>query len=105
MSGSSLALASGLAIRVTARGLRARAREEYNLQQSRFTEGAFMYVLEYLCDPRCEKNPEDTLTSEYRLLCSGTIFRDVCGDPDKSEVARILLDEPLKLFAASRPLY
>lgn len=62
-----------------------------------------MYVLEYLRDPKCEKNPKDSLTSQYRLLCSGTIYRDVIGDPFKSEVARILLDEPLMLFVASRP--
>ncbi len=63
-----------------------------------------MYVLEYLSDPKCERNPKNSLRSEYRLLCSGTLYRDVVGDPLKSEVARILLDEPLMLFAASRPL-
>ncbi len=64
-----------------------------------------MYVLDYLADPKCESQPKDSLTSEYRLLCSGTIYRDAGGDPYKSEVSRILLDEPLLLFAASRPLY
>jgi hypothetical protein len=63
-----------------------------------------MHILEYLRDPRCEKKPKDSLTSEYRLLCSGTLYRDVGGDPYKSEVARILLDEPFLLFATSRPL-
>lgn len=62
-----------------------------------------MYVLEYLSDPKCEKNPEHALSAEYRLLCSGTLYRDIGGDWSKSEVARILLDEPLVLFAASRP--
>jgi hypothetical protein len=63
-----------------------------------------MYVLDYLSDPTCKEKPKDSLTSEHRLLCSGTVYRDVVGDPYKSEGARILLDDPLLLFAVSRPL-
>jgi hypothetical protein len=63
-----------------------------------------MHVLKYLTNPKCEKKPKDSLTSEYRLLCSGSLYRDGGGDPGKSEVARILLDEPFLLLAASRPL-
>jgi len=62
-----------------------------------------MHVLEYLGDPKCEKKPEGSLFAEYRLLCSGTLHRDTFGDYSKSEVARILLDDPLLLFVASRP--
>jgi hypothetical protein len=60
-------------------------------------------VLEYLRDPKCEYKPKDSLFAEYRLLCSGTLHRLCLGDWSKSEVARILLDEPLLLFVASRP--
>jgi hypothetical protein len=63
-----------------------------------------MNVLEYIADPMCQKKLEGSLTAEYRMLCSGTLFRDVVGDPFKSEVARILLDRPFVLFATSRPL-
>jgi hypothetical protein len=62
-----------------------------------------MHVLEYLKDPKCEKKPKDSLYAEYRLLCSGTLYRPCGGDWSKSEVARILLDEPLMLFVTSRP--
>lgn len=62
-----------------------------------------MHVLEYLGDPKCERNPKDPLWAEYRLLCSGTLYRDLLGDWTKSEAARILLDRPLLLFAMSRP--
>jgi len=62
-----------------------------------------MHVLRYLSDPKCEQKPEESVFAEYRLLCSGTLHRDILGDWSKSEVARILLDEPLLLFAASRP--
>src|SRR5258706_8346986 len=63
-----------------------------------------MYILDYLRDPDCKAHPKDSLTSEYRLLCSGTIYRDAGSDPYKSEIARILLDKPFFLFAVSRPL-
>lgn len=63
-----------------------------------------VYVLQYLGDPKCERAPEHSLTAEYRLLCSGLVYRDAGGDWTKSEVARILLDEPLVLYAASRPI-
>lgn len=63
-----------------------------------------MHVLEYLRDPKCEKKPKDCLHAEYRLLCSGTVYRPCLGDWSKSEAARTLLDEPLLLFAASRPI-
>jgi hypothetical protein len=62
-----------------------------------------MHMLDFLGDPKCEKKPEDCLYAEYRLLCSGTLHRRCLGDWSKSEVARILLDEPLLLFVASRP--
>lgn len=62
-----------------------------------------MYVLDYLADPKCQKQPKDSLHAEYRLLCSGTLHREILGDYSKSEVARIVLDEPLLLFVVSRP--
>jgi hypothetical protein len=62
-----------------------------------------MHVLRYLADPNCERQPKDALRAEYRLLCSGTLHRQCLGDYSKSEVARILLDTPLVLFATSRP--
>jgi hypothetical protein len=62
-----------------------------------------MYVLQYLDDPKCEKKPSQALHAEYRLLCSGTLHHDCIGDYTKSEGVRILLNEPLLLFVASRP--
>jgi hypothetical protein len=62
-----------------------------------------MDVLDYLGDPKCEKKPKDSLLAEYRLLCSGTLYRRLLGDWSKSEVARCLQDNPLLLFVASRP--
>ena len=68
------------------------------------TEKVFpMHVLEYLSDPRCEQKPDDSVRAEYRLLSSGVLHRDMIGDWSKSEVARILLNDPLLLFVASRP--
>lgn len=63
-------------------------------------------VLRYLNDPKCKDNPDDSLVAEYRLLCSGSMFRRFRSgwyDWRKSETGRILLDEPLLLFAVSRP--
>jgi len=63
-----------------------------------------MFVIDYLADPTCKSHSAELLTAEYRLLCSGVLYRDVVGDPYKSEISRILLDEPLVLFALNRPL-
>ncbi len=63
-----------------------------------------MHVLQFLSDPKNLQKPEDSIVAEYRLLCSGTIYRDILGDWSKSDTARILLDDPLLLFAASRPV-
>lgn len=62
-----------------------------------------MHVLHFLEDPKCERKPEDFLHAEYRLLCSGILYRSCLGDWTKSETSRILLDEPLLLFVVSRP--
>lgn len=62
-----------------------------------------MHVVEYLRDPKCEKRPKDSLYAEYRLLSSGTLHHACLGGWSKSEGARILLAEPLLLFAVSRP--
>jgi hypothetical protein len=62
-----------------------------------------MHVLDYLADPKCERKPKDALCADFRLLCSGTLYRDLLGDWTKSEAARILLDRSLLLFATSRP--
>jgi hypothetical protein len=62
-----------------------------------------MHVLDYLADPKCETKPEGSVAAEYRLLCSGTLYRRCLGDWRKSDVARTLLAPPLTLFAASRP--
>jgi hypothetical protein len=62
-----------------------------------------MHVLEYLSDPQSRKEPKNSLTAEYRLLCSGTLHHACLGDYSKSEGARILLNHPLRLFVVSRP--
>jgi hypothetical protein len=64
-----------------------------------------MYVLEYLSDPQSQKKPKNSLTAEYRLLCSGTLHHHCFGDYEKSEGPRILLLDPLRLFVVSRPFY
>lgn len=61
-----------------------------------------MHVLDYLADPKCEKNAQHCLHAEYRLLCSGTLHCSQ-GDYSKSEIARVLLRAPLLLFVTSRP--
>jgi hypothetical protein len=62
-----------------------------------------VYVLDYLADPACERRPGDALCADYRLLCSGSIYRRTEGEWYKSEGARFLLDRPFLLYAASRP--
>jgi hypothetical protein len=65
-----------------------------------------MHVLHYLSDPECLQKSDDSLLAEYRLLCSGMLYRQLAEGPydwAKSEVSRILLDKPLLLFVASRP--
>jgi len=64
-----------------------------------------MHVIQFLQDPECVRSPADTMQVEYRLLCSGTLYRTVIGDWSKSEASRFLLAPPLMLFAASRPIY
>jgi hypothetical protein len=55
-------------------------------------------VLDYLGDPS-----RGSLCADYRLLCSGSIYRQMIGEWYKSEGARFLLAPPLLLYAASRP--
>jgi hypothetical protein len=62
-----------------------------------------MHVLEYLRDPACESDPREALTADYRLLCSGTVHREMLGEWYKSELARFVLVKPLTLCAISRP--
>jgi hypothetical protein len=62
-----------------------------------------LYVLDYLADPTCAKRPGDALCADYRLLCSGSVYRRTEGEWYKNEGARFLLDPPLLLYAASRP--
>jgi hypothetical protein len=63
-----------------------------------------LYVLDYLADPGCAKGPGDALCADYRLLCSGSIYRNGPWlEWYKSEGARFLLAPPLLLYAASRP--
>jgi hypothetical protein len=62
-----------------------------------------MHVLEYLRDPGCARRPQDSCCADYRLLCSGIIYRETGGEWYKSEAARFLLARPLLLYAASRP--
>jgi hypothetical protein len=59
-----------------------------------------MYVLDYLSDPACARRPQDSLCADYRLLCSGSIYRRTMGEWYKSESARFLLASPLLLYAA-----
>ena len=60
-------------------------------------------MLDYLADPLCARRPGDALCADYRLLCSGSIYRRTMGEWYKSEGARFLLAPPLLLYAASRP--
>jgi len=62
-----------------------------------------LYVLDYLADPKCARRPGDALCTDYRLLCSGSVYRRTEGEWYKSEGARFLLAPPLLLYAASRP--
>ena len=62
-----------------------------------------MYVLDYLADPGCTRRPGDALCADYRLLCSGSVYRRTDGEWYKSEGARFLLKPPFLLYAASRP--
>jgi hypothetical protein len=62
-----------------------------------------VYVLDYLADPSCARRPKDSLCADYRLLCSGSIYRQTMGEWYKTEGARFLLAPPLLLYAASRP--
>src|SRR5208282_526998 len=63
-----------------------------------------MHVLEYLADPGCARRPQDSLSAEYRLICSGSIYRrGEWLEWYKSEGARFLLAPPLLLYATSRP--
>ena len=62
-----------------------------------------MYVLDYLADPLCARKPGHSLCADYRLLCSGSIYRRTEGEWYKSEGARFLLEPPLVLYAVSRP--
>jgi hypothetical protein len=51
-----------------------------------------MYVLQLLDDPAFVAKPNETLSVEYRLLCSGTVHRNIIGDWSKSEGSRFLFD-------------
>jgi hypothetical protein len=62
-----------------------------------------LYVLDYLADPKCARRPGDALCTDYRLLCSGSVYRRTEGEWYKNEGARFLLEPPLLLYAASRP--
>ena len=62
-----------------------------------------LYVLDYLADPGCARRPGDALCADYRLLCSGSVYRRTEGEWYKYEGARFLLEPPLLLYAASRP--
>jgi hypothetical protein len=62
-----------------------------------------LYVLDYLADPTCAKRPGDALCADYRLLCSGSVYRRTEGEWYKNEGARFLLEPPLLLYAASQP--
>jgi hypothetical protein len=64
-----------------------------------------MYVLQFLDDPACLAKPTESLSVEYRLLYSGTVYRNIIGDWSKNEGSRFLLAPPLMLYAASRPIY
>ena len=60
-------------------------------------------MLDYLADPVCARRPGDALCADYRLLCSGSVYRRTDGEWYKSEGARFLLERPFLLYAASRP--
>ena len=63
-----------------------------------------MHILKYLRDPAGTNSANRALSVEYRLLSSGTLHHAMDGDWDKSDAARMLLSEPFRLFAVSRPL-
>ena len=58
---------------------------------------------DYLADPLCARKPGHSFCADYRLLCSGSIYRRTEGEWYKSEGARFLLEPPLVLYAVSRP--
>lgn len=65
-----------------------------------------MHILDFLDSTArntCQVN-NDPVRVEYRLVCSGELFpANVLCDWTGSDVARILLQEPIELLVASRP--
>lgn len=58
-----------------------------------------MYLLNHLA-----KQNALTVEVEYRLVCSGCLTpANIVGDPLRSDMARILLNEPFTMLVASRP--
>jgi hypothetical protein len=62
-----------------------------------------MDLLEYLRQRDATgTSTRDESQVDYRLLCSGTLYRDgVKGDWTRSDVSRILVDAPFKVFVSS----
>jgi hypothetical protein len=61
-----------------------------------------MYLLKFLQEAQSRSGGVDV---EYRLACSGEFYnrRVETFDWRKSDVTRILLDQPFSIFVASRP--
>jgi hypothetical protein len=73
-----------------------------------------MHLIEYLKAsqrPDSDQTPIDSTTGlpqqpievEYRLACSGELYRVPASDWRKSDIARVLLREPFELFVVSQP--
>jgi hypothetical protein len=62
-----------------------------------------MHIRDFLKNAR-EEGRGGLVRVEYRLVCSGTLFpANFLGDWSRSDVARILLQQPVELLVASRP--
>lgn len=62
-----------------------------------------MYLLDYLKDPEFKKSPENFVIVEYRLLCSGELYRGnvLTFDWRKETITRLLLTFPFELVVVS----
>jgi len=64
-----------------------------------------MYLLDYLRNPEFKKSPDNFVTVEYRLLCSGELYNGKVDTFDwrKGTATRLLLTFPFELTVVSQP--
>src|SRR6266516_3591378 len=65
-----------------------------------------MSLLEYLAAIKSGAEPERPVLVEHRLCCSGELFRAgvITADRRKSDICRVLLEEPFQLSVVSTPV-